>query len=123
MGKLINLNVYTPLEIILFGVCCVCWFAVYIITIINIHKYKKIDIPVAAIVGNFAWEFLWSWVHETNMGPLFQWGYRIWFFLDAYIVYCMFKYSSHQFLDKNLKNNYKAILAAGLVTWMVLLWF
>jgi len=123
MEKLLNLEVYTPLDLSLFGVCCIFWFLVYIIVIINIIKHKVVEIPVAAVVANFSWELLWSWCFHTNLGELFQWGYRIWFFMDIFIIYSIFRYGHKQFQLEPFKKQSVVITAFGLAFWMIGLYF
>ncbi len=95
----INLKDYTIAEHLTFGIGCFLWVIVYIIIIRNIKKFKFVEIPMIAVCFNFAWEVLWSWVFETNMGMLYQWGYRAWFFLDCYILYHVFKYGYKQLVS------------------------
>jgi hypothetical protein len=123
MEKLVNLEIYSPLELILFTICCLLWAVVYIIVIVNIHKHKVVEIPVAAVCANVAWELWWGWGYHTNMGELFQWGYRIWFFLDVYIVYCVFKYGNKQVLSEALKKYYVPAVIMGLLFWIIALYF
>jgi len=95
---LFNTTDYTPFVLWTFLAGCLLWAVVYIITIRDIIKKKTVGIPIAAVCGNFAWEFYWglSIFGSTNMGSLFQIAYFIWFFLDCYIVYSTFKYAAQQ---------------------------
>jgi hypothetical protein len=95
----VNLTDYTVLQHLCFAVGCFLWVIVYIIVIKNIRKFQFIEIPMVAICFNFAWEILWSWVFDTDMGLLYQWGYRAWFFLDCFIVYNVFKYGHKQLVS------------------------
>jgi len=122
--KLLNLTDYTVADHLLFAIGCFLWVIVYILVIKNIRRFKYIEIPLIAISVNFAWETLWSWVFYTNMGSLYQWGYRAWFFLDCFIVYSAFKYGYKQLPEGFHKKSAKFILAFAWAGWMVLLyWF
>lgn len=94
-----NMIDYTLWEHITFAVGCFLWVIVYIIIIRNIKKFQFIEIPMVAICFNFAWEVLWSWVFYTDMGYVYQWGYRAWFFLDCFIVYSVIRYGHKQLVS------------------------
>ena len=90
---------YTIPQHLCFAVGCFLWVIVYIIIIRNIHRFQFIEIPMVAICTNFAWEIIWSWMFTTDMGLVYQWGYRAWFFLDCYIFYHIFKYGYKQLVS------------------------
>jgi hypothetical protein len=121
---LFNLTDYTVLDHVYFATGCLLWVFVYILVIKNIHKYKYVEIPLAAIAVNFAWEFLWSFVFKTNMGEIYIWGYRAWFLLDCYIVYHAFKYGYKQ-LESGMPAVWaKYILCFWWCAWVfILYWF
>jgi len=119
----INLKDYTAPELIFFGAGCFLWVVVYFFTIHNIIKKQFVEIPLVTVCGNIAWEFLWSWVFFTNMGSLFLWGYRIWFLLDCFITYSLFRFGYKQISIPALKKRSKTIIAFGIVCWLVLLYF
>jgi hypothetical protein len=123
MEHWINLKDYTAEEHILFAIGCLGWVITYLIVIKKTFKDKFVEIPVFAICANFAWEFLWSWVFKTNMGELYVWGYRIWFFLDCVIVYGMFKYGYKQWSDEFLAKNFKPLILFCLACWFSTLYF
>lgn len=96
LNSLLNLEDYTPLELILFGGGCYIWVFVYAIYIRNIIKLKYIEMPVFAACGNIAWEFIWGFVFQTDMGKLLVWCYQIWFFFDLFIFYSILRYGWKQ---------------------------
>lgn len=122
MGNLFNLTNYTVTEHILFATGCLLWVFTYIIVIRNIIKQQFVEIPIFAICANFAWEFLWSFVFKTDMGELYVWGYRIWFFLDCFIVYGMFRYGVKQVIPE-FEKNYSLIILFCLASWFALLYY
>jgi hypothetical protein len=121
--SLVNLKDYSLLELIVFGVGCFLWIVVYYYTIQRIRKQQFVEIPLMTVCGNIVWEFLWSWVFKTNMGELFQWGYRIWFFMDCFIVYSLFRYGYKQISIPALRQNSKWVIGFGIAAWTPLLYF
>ena len=119
----INLTDYSTAEHIFFAIGCFLWVLTYGIVIRNIHKDKFIEIPVVAICANFAWEFLWSFVFITNMGSLYVWGYRLWFFMDCYIFYYLFKLGEKQIDIAYIKKHFTGTLIFCFVCWFAVLYF
>jgi hypothetical protein len=120
---LLNLKDYTLLELIFFGSGCVLWIVAYAFTIKNIVREKFIEIPLIAVCGNIAWEFLWSWVFVNNMGSLFVWGYRTWFFLDCFITYSLFRYGYKQITNPSLRSWAKPIIVFTSICWLFIFYF
>jgi hypothetical protein len=120
---LLNLKDYTVLEHIFFGLGCFLWIVVYYFTIRNIIRKQFIEVPFITVCGNIAWEFLWSWVFITNMGSIFQWGYRVWFFMDCFIVYGLFRYGYKQITIPSLSKKATQIIVFGILAWAVVLYF
>jgi hypothetical protein len=114
----INTKDYTTPQLILFGVAAAYWVWVYIIVIKDIFKYKFVGIPALAVCANIAWEFLWSIKFYTNMGALFEWGYRAWFILDVFIFYSLFKHGRIQFTDKRLQKKFPLIIVFAFLCWV-----
>lgn len=120
---IINLQDYTVAEHIFFAVGCFMWVVMYVIVIRNIRRYEYVEIPLIAVCANFAWEFLWSWVFRTDMGSLYVWGYRVWFFLDCYIVWSMFRYAWKQMPSPIPGRMANGFLVGGLAAWFLMLFF
>jgi hypothetical protein len=114
----INTIDYTVPQLILFGIAAAYWVWVYIVLIKDIFKNKFLGIPVLAVCANFAWEFLWSFFFFTNMGALFEWGYRVWFILDVFIFYSLFRFGKMQFSDPALKKYFPWIIAFTTISWV-----
>lgn len=110
MDSIFNLTDYTPTEHVLFAIGCVFWVITYIIVIRAIIKKKFVEIPIIAVCSNFAWEALWSWHFKTNMGTAYVWGYRVWFFLDCFIVYGLVRYGMKQLSVEALKKHFYLIV-------------
>lgn len=109
---LINTVDYTPLELILAGVGACFWVTVYVITIINIRKYKYVEMPFFCACGNIVWEFLWGFFfyERINMGELYIWSYRVWFLADIYIFISLWRYGYKQFDLSVLRKHAHAII-------------
>lgn len=120
---LLNLRDYTPLELITFGLGCFLWIVVYFYTLRNIFRCQFVEIPLVTILGNIVWEFLWSWVFVTDMGSLFMWGYRIWFFMDCVIVYGAFRYGYKQISIPALARSTPALMVFGIAAWFPALYY
>jgi hypothetical protein len=123
MNSLFNLTDYTPIQHVFFAVGCLLWVFTYIGVIRNLKKNAFIEIPLIAVTANFAWELLWSFYFITNMGNLYVWGYRIWFFLDCFIVYGLWK-NGYKQLETVLEQSYaKLIIVLSFACWIPLLFF
>ena len=120
---IINLADYTVTQHIFFALGCLLWVFTYIIVIRGIRKNDFIDIPLIAVTANFAWEFLWSFVFITDMGSLYMWGYRIWFFLDCFIVFGLFRDGYKQIGIAALRDKSKLIIAFGIACWVLMLYY
>ena len=123
MEAIINLKDYTVTEHVLFALGCLLWVFTYFIVIHNIRRRGFVEVPVIAVCANFGWEFLWSFVFQTDMGELYVWGYRIWFFLDCFILYGLFKYGHKQIAIPSLEKIAKPIIVFGLLAWGAMLYY
>ena len=83
----INWQEYTGLEFFFYGVGCLLWVVTYVFYIRNIFKLKYLEMPVFAGCCDVAWEFVWSFLAQNNMGMLFQAANYVWFFLDAGLIF------------------------------------
>ena len=120
----INLQLYSPLELVLFGVGCLMWVIVYFLYAKHIAKHMMIGMPVFAAASNFGWEFVWGFLRPfTDMGLLFLWGYRVWFFFDLYIFYGVYRYGAEQLSIPALKRYFKPIIVLVAVSWGLFYWF
>jgi hypothetical protein len=123
MSSLFNLTDYSVAEHVFFAVGCLLWVFTYFIVIRNIRKQQFVEIPIVAICANFAWEFLWSFVFKTDMGELYVWGYRIWFALDCYILYGLYKHGAKQLTEAPIIKHFSAITTLTLLSWGVMLYY
>jgi len=120
---IINLTDYTVAQHIFFALGCLLWVFTYVNVILAIRKRAFIEIPLIAVTANFAWEFLWSFVFITDMGQLYVWGYRIWFFLDCFIVYGLFMDGHKQLALASLRKHARLIIVFAIASWGFILYY
>jgi iron complex outermembrane receptor protein len=123
MEKLLNLKDYTAVEFAVFLTGCFLWVVVYGIYVRDMFKKRSAEMPFIAAAGNFAWEFLWSFVFVPDMGPLVLWGYRAWFFFDIIIICGVWKYADWQIADVRLRKFYRPMFLGSLLFWAVTYYF
>lgn len=119
----LNTTDYHAVELLLFGVGCFLWVIAYGILIRNIIKFKRLEMPTIAGCGNFAWEFMYSWLIITDMGALMLWGYRAWFFLDIFIWAMLLKYGREDTFLPPLRRFFTPYAIVLTVVWGLLYWF
>jgi hypothetical protein len=115
----LNTAKYTMPQLVLFLVGCFGWVVAYVAVLMKIRKYRYVEIPANAVVANIAWEFVWGFLYRTDMGRLFVWGYRAWFFLDVFIVYCLFRDGSKQVVSPVLRRYFRPATAIAILSWGV----
>jgi hypothetical protein len=121
---LINSQAYPPLELVLFAAGCAMWVVVYILYAKHLYSHKMIGMPVFAAASNFGWEFVWSFARPyTDMGLLFLWGYRIWFFFDIFIFYGVLRFGATQVSTAAIKRYFKPLMIGIAICWGLLYWF
>lgn len=116
--KYINLCDYSLIEILLILVGTIFWNVVYVIIIRNGFKHKFIEMPVPAAASNLAWEFVWGFLFVTDLGLVFVWGLRIWFFLDLFIFWIVLKYGAKQLSIPLLIKHFKPIEILSVIAWV-----
>jgi len=119
----LNTAKYSEPMLLLFGIGCFFWVVAYVGVLQKIRTRRYVEIPAAAVVANIAWEFVWGFVFTTDMGMLFQWGYRIWFFLDVFITWNLFKYGPQQISNATLRRWFAPATVFGLAAWTAMLYF
>lgn len=113
----INTCDYTPLELSLILVGTLFWNLAYFLIIRNGIRYQYVEMPCMAGSANFAWEFAWGFLIVTDMGQLFVWGLRVWFFMDIAIFALLCRYGYKQ-IRSLITRPYHA-----LIEWMVFLFW
>ncbi|REG86355.1 transmembrane-type terpene cyclase [Algoriphagus antarcticus] len=92
----INLETYTITQIVFLLSGTILWNIAYFIIIRNAIRYKKMEMPFLAVCSNIAWEFAWAFLLYTDLGKVFEWGLRVWFFMDVGIFIFTVKYGAKQ---------------------------
>jgi hypothetical protein len=105
-NNLINFTDYSKLDIALILAGTIMWILAYAFIIRNAIRNKFVEMPAPAAASNLAWEFVWGFLLVTNLGLLFQWGLRIWFFMDVIIFYFVLRYGSKQYNSDVFKKNF-----------------
>jgi hypothetical protein len=121
---LVNTIDYTTTELILILIGTFFWIYAYYFIIRDAIKYKKVEMPFLAVSSNIAWELCWGFLLYTDLGSIFEWGLRIWFFMDVFIFYYTLKYGSLQ-MTKNIFGKYFTAFMLMITAWWipVFYWF
>jgi hypothetical protein len=119
----LNTAKYSAPMLLLYGVGCTLWAVAYMGTLAKIRSRRYVEIPAAAVVANVAWELVWSFIYHPDVGRLFAWGYGLWFFLDVFITYNLFKYGPKQIVNPTLRRWFAPAAAFGIAAWTVMLYF
>ena len=120
---LLNFDAYTPGQMLLYGVGCFGWVIFYGFVVRDILRKKFVEIPAPSVVTNISWEFVWGFLFAPDMGQLFVWGYRVWFVLDVFITYSLFKYGHKQVRSPILKKYFRPAAAVGIPIWTLAIYF
>jgi hypothetical protein len=104
---IVNLCEYSLTDVGLVMLGTLFWVICYFAVIRGGFKNKFVEMPMFVAAGNIAWEFVWSWFEQTNMGLLYLWGYRVWFFMDILIFYLMLRYGYKQVSNAWLRKYWK----------------
>jgi hypothetical protein len=122
-APLLNVADYTPLELSLFGLSSVFWVTVYALVIRDSRRLAFVGMPAFAFCGNIAWEFLYGFVYQTNLGTLAAWGMKVYFPLNCYIGWQLLRHGHAQFSLEAVRRHLAAILAFAVAAWLVFFFF
>lgn len=99
------------------------WLSAYVLVARRGFKEKTFGMPIAAMIGNWAWE----WIYGLNLnspcplvwetcpeGPLIAANFAS-MFLDAFIVYTIFKYGREKMTNPFARKYYYQIIIFGLI--------
>lgn len=111
------LQTYKPIEWALFGGGCYLWVLVYAIYVWEIRRKRFVEMPVFAACGNIGWEFVWGFLACTDMGPLLQWCYRIWFFFDLFIFWSVLRYGGQQVMTPAIRKSFRPLAVVTALVW------
>jgi hypothetical protein len=122
-AALLNFSDYTPLALTFYCASAISWFAAYAIIIQHIRRRQFAPVPALAWCGFIAWEILWGYVYQTNVGSLFEWGLKIYAPLSCYILWGVFRYGHKQFSTRAARQNVAPIMLFNVVAWLIVLYF
>lgn len=114
----INVCDYSSAELLLVLAGTLFWIFAYLIIIRNAFKNQYVEMPVVAGAANVAWEFTWGFLITTDLGLVFVWGLRIWFFMDLLILYSLLKWGSKQYKDALFIRNFRLITLLQVAAWV-----
>lgn len=120
--SLVNCATYTPLELALFCFGCWLWVVVYFVVIRDIRRYAFVGMPALAGAANIGWEFVWTFVFETDMGLIARYAYYAWFFIDVYIFWNIIKYGNKQGWAPEIRRIFKPMIVVAAVAYGILFW-
>jgi hypothetical protein len=122
-GRWFNTELYPAPLLVLFGVGCLGWVVAYVAIVRNAVRNRFLEIPAGAVVANIAWEFVWGFLYPNELGRFFSWGYRVWFFFDLAIVWCLFKWGAKQADTPELAAVFRPACVFGIAAWAALVYF
>ena len=119
----INLETYTITQIVFLLAGTILWNVAYFIIIRNAFRYKKMEMPFLAVCSNIAWEFAWAFLLYTDLGKLFEWGLRVWFFMDVGIFFFTVKYGAKQMGADIFGKKFVSFLFLLVIWWIPVFYF
>lgn len=107
----LNFKDYTNFQLSIALIGSILWVAVYAFLIRDTIKKKYVEMPFFIACGNFAWEILYAYFFDDyiNLGEVYVWGYRAWFFLDILIFVLIIKYAKKQVDNQWIIKNFTVI--------------
>lgn len=119
----INLDDYPPLALAFCIVGCLLWLVAYAAIIRSFFRYSFVEMPAVALVGNIAWEFIWGFPFQPDLGLLFEWMYRGAFFLDIFILWGLLRFGTHQVATPLIRHFFTPAVLFGVAGFGVVLYF
>ncbi len=119
----INLETYTITELSFLFAGTLMWNIAYFIIIRNALRYKKMEMPFLAVCSNIAWEFAWAFLLYTDLGKLFEWGLRVWFFMDVAIFVLAVKYGAGQMSNDLFGKKFLPFMITLVLWWIPVFYF
>lgn len=119
----LNLETYTITQLSFLFAGTLLWNIAYFIIIRNAIRYKKMEMPFLAVSSNIAWEFAWAFLLYTDLGSLFEWGLRVWFFMDVGIFYFTVKYGARQMTKDLFGKKFLPFLLLLVAWWIPVFYF
>jgi len=110
-------------ELMLFFLGFMLWVLAYYHILKDVRKFKYCEMPMIVAAGNIAWEFSWSFLFVSDLGPFFTWGCRLWFTMDIFINYSALKYGLKEVSNPFLRKHYLFWYIFSLLGWFCVVYF
>jgi hypothetical protein len=120
MNAWLNLDKYTPAQLLLNGAGCGAWVVAYVALLVEIWRRKYVEMPALVAGANIGWEFVWSWIDKPDTGLLYLWMYRAAFLLDVGIFACLLLYGRKQPLPTAMRRHFAPIAVLNALAWGLL---
>jgi len=119
-----NTDKYTISALLWNGTGYFFWFIAYVLLVRNSIKKQFVEMPFFIVAGNLAWEFVWSFIYQTDLGSFYADGVKVCFFLDLFIFFMVLKYGSKQIVDiPFIKKHFVLIMLLLAIMWFLLNYF
>lgn len=123
LDQYMSVSVYSGLDMLLVLTGTVFWCVAYYCIIRNSIRKDFIEMPMMAAAANIAWEFVRGWIFPTDMGSVFAWGFKIWFFMDVFIFYHVFTKGHTQTKIAAVSKYWKPLFLFTTLCWGITLYF
>jgi hypothetical protein len=119
-----NTTDYSVSALVFLLLSSIGWVVAYIAIIAHERKYGFVEMPMFIACGNFAWEFMYSWVFPDyiNTGFVFGLGVKIWFFLDVFIFWLVFKDGGDGLQTPLLQKYFTPLVVVLMLMWMPIMY-
>lgn len=119
-----NTTDYTVEALVFLMLSSIAWVIAYIAIIAHERKYGFVEMPMFIACGNFAWEFMYSWIfpHYINTGIVFGIGVKAWFFLDVFIFWLVFKDGGGSLQIPQLRKYFTPLVITLMLMWMPIMY-
>lgn len=124
INQWLNFKDYSNFQLSIALIGSILWVLAYFFLIKDTIRTKYIEMPYIIACGNFAWEILYAYCFDDhiNLGLVYVWGYRAWFFMDILIFALLLRYGHKQTNNVWITKNFKIINVALLIFFTVFLY-
>ena len=123
MDVWINLERYTPAQLLLNGAGCFGWLVAYAALLWQIKRRQYVEMPALVAGANIGWELVWSTVCQPDSGLLYLWMYRGAFLLDVGIFLALLRYGHKQPMPPGMRAHFRPVVVVNALVWAALCWF
>lgn len=119
---MLDLKIYTLIQLILLIVGVLGWVVAYAMLIRNSFKFKFVEMPIVCVAFNMAWEFyLGSFAFPPEkIGYFLSYGYRYAILIDIGVVTAVLLYAKNQIEFPFVRKYFSIIFIAGLIVCFLL---